>query len=123
MRPFIVVLAGLALACGESVSPLPTHLLLGSWTDAATSGFPITLAATAAGATIRTPCWVAQFSPVQLSDSLTFRQTGVVTEAGGLVTVRVGDPYTIAGRVLGDRIVVGPDTLVSGSAGARVCNA
>jgi len=123
MRWFIVLSAVLTLACGESVSPLPAHLLLGSWTDAATSGFPSTLAATKAGAALRTPCYTVQFAPVALSDSLTFRETGVVTRAGGLTTMVDGDPFTISGRVLGDRIVVNADTLVPGDAGFRVCNA
>jgi len=58
-----------------------------------------------------------------VSDSLTFRETGVVTRAGGLITMVDGDPFTISGRVLGDRIVVSADTLVPGDAGFRVCNA
>ena len=123
MRPFIVMGAVLTLACGGPVSPSRGHLLLGTWTDAPTSGHPNTLTATFAGAFLSTPCFAVQFGPVRLSDSLTFRETGVVTEAGGLITVRTGDPYTIAGRLVADRIIMGTDTLVPGSAGSRVCNA
>jgi hypothetical protein len=123
MRSFIVMCAGLTLACGEVISPSPGQLLRGSWTDAATSGHPSTLAATTLFATLTTPCYTVRFGPVRLSDSLTFRETGVVTEAGGLITVRTGDPYTIAGHFVGNRVVMGSDTLVPGSAGVRVCNA
>lgn len=118
----VLIVVG-TLACGESLSPTPGHLLVGSWTTAASSGFPVTLAARADGATFSTPCWKARFASLHLSDSLTFRETGVVTQAGGLVTVRVGDPYTISGRVVGPNLVVNEQTLTPGSAGARVCSA
>ena len=116
-----LLLSGAALSCSGSLAP--NDLLVGTWSNASTSAFYLTLSAAATGATLKTPCWTARFGPLPLSDSLTFRETGVVTQAGGLVTVRVGDPYTITGRVLGDRLLVGQDTLAPGPGVVHVCNA
>jgi len=86
------------------------------------------------GATLSIPCISARFDPLRLDDSLTFRSTGVVTQAGGLVTARVGDPFFLRGRVVGNRLVIpypwivpgpgpGADTLDPGDAAIHVCNA
>src|SRR2546422_3901760 len=39
-------------------------------------------------------CFTVQSGPLVLTDSLTFRTIGVVTQAGGLITLHEGDPYT-----------------------------
>ena len=111
------------LACAETLRPTPGQPLVGTWTNTASVGAPLTLAADAKGATLSTPCWKAQFAPLRLSDSLTFDETGIVTQAGGLITLRVGDPYTLTGRVSGVDLVVNQETLTPGSAGMRVCTA
>jgi hypothetical protein len=123
MRLLGSILVVATLACAESLRPTPGQLLVGTWTSASFVGLPVTLTADANGASLATPCWKAQFASLRLSDSLTFRDTGVVTEAGGLVSVRVGDPYTLTGRVVGSDVVVNQQTLIPGHPGARVCNA
>lgn len=111
------------LACVDSFNPRPGTALVGSWTYPDGGAFPMTLAASAAGATLSTPCWTAQFGYILLEDSLTFQDTGVVTQAGGLITLRVGDPYVIAGRVDGKNLIVNGKTFTPGSAGFHVCSA
>ena len=111
------------LACVESLQPTPGKPLVGTWTNAVSVGAPLTLAADTKGATLSTPCWKAQFGPLRLSDSLTFDETGIVTQAGGLITLRVGDPYSLTGRVTGIDLLVNQEILTPGSAGMRVCTA
>ncbi len=111
------------IACAESLRPTPGQPLVGTWTNAASVGLPMTLAADANGATLSTPCWKAQFAPLRLSDSLTFDETGIVTQVGGLVILRVGDPYSLTGRVTGIDLVVNQEILTPGGAGTRVCTA
>jgi hypothetical protein len=123
MRLLTIALAGAALACKASLPSAPDHLLIGTWTDAATSVFALTLTASAQGAMLATPCWTAEFPPIQLSDSLTFQKTGVVTQAGGLITLHVGEAYNLIGRVVGSDVLVGGVELAPGSVGPRVCNA
>jgi len=106
-----LVFAVLVLACSESLSPeyiiAPGHNLVGRWTSADTVwATGLVLVATPDSTTFSTGCWTARFGPVRLSDSLTFRETGVVTQAVGLTYLRVGDPYTIAGRALGDSLLL-----------------
>src|SRR5947208_1478385 len=80
---------------------------------------------------LQTSCTNAHFPPLHLNDSLAFQARGVYTAAIGLVSVRVGDSATIAGRVVGDRVIVfgqgqwsfERDTLTPGSMGVRVRNA
>lgn len=118
----IVVLA--SLACIDSTAPEPGRVLVGSWnstTDAI--AFPLTLDAGHAGATLLTACWRAQFPAVHLSDSLTFSDTGVVTEAGGLISIRVGDPYVITGRAIGHDLVVNQQLFIPGTRRFQVCTA
>jgi len=97
--------------------------LSGTWANTISHGYALQLSASSVGADFSTSCTVAHFPPLQLDDSLSFRARGAYTVAIGLVSVRVGDPATITGRLLGDRIMVGGDTLTLGSMGLRVCNA
>ena len=125
MRLSLVLFAGLAVACTDSfIAPgLP---LVGTWSNPHPSPAPIgvtRLEASAASAMLFAPCWQARFGPLRLDDSLDFHQAGIVTGAGGLITIRVGDSVTISGRVLGSQILVDGDTLVPGSGNPRVCNA
>ena len=125
MRPSLVVVAALALACSDSfIAPgLP---LVGTWSNPNPSWAPIgvtRLEASAASAMLVAPCWEAQFGPLRLDDTMGFHQEGIVTEAGGLITLRAGDSVSISGRVLGSQILVDGDTLFPGSGNPRVCNA
>ncbi len=112
----------LTLACSAPLAP--GDLLIGTWSDD-NAAFTTTFAATPAGASLSTPCTTVQFDPIHLDDTLAFRATGVVTRAGGLVLVRVGDSYPITGRLLGERLVLGSDTLtrIKAPGGVPVCNA
>jgi hypothetical protein len=101
--------------------------LVGTWSSA-----DATLTAAPTEASLTIPCIAARFAPLRLDDSLTFHATGVVTRAGGLVTIHVGDPYRLVGRVIGNRVVIpypwiipasGQDTLAAGDRGIHVCNA
>ena len=115
MRFSVVPTVALALACSESLAP--GDFLVGSWSSA-----EATLAATRTGASLTVPCISVGFEPIRLDDSLTFRVTGVVTHAAGLVTVRTGDPWPLAGRLVGDQLVLGQEVLSSGDGSAHVCN-
>jgi hypothetical protein len=122
------------LACSGVDAPraahdnlVPRDILVGTWSSA-----DATLAAQSSGARLIIPCIAIEFPTLRLDDALTFRATGVVTRAGGLVTVRVGDPFQLSGRVIGDRVVIpwpwivlnsGQDTLVPSAEQIRVCNA
>lgn len=125
-RPLFVSLAALAvLACSQALAP--GDLLVGTW-----SSDNATLTAASTGAILTIPCITVQFSPLRLDDSLTFRATGVVTRAGGLVIARVGDTFPLVGRLVGNRVVIpyrsvipasAQDTLAPGDRGIHVCNA
>jgi hypothetical protein len=117
--------AALALACSEGLAP--GSVLVGEWSSADAS-----VVATSSQTTLAIPCIAVRFAAIRLDDSLAFQATGVVTEAGGLVTVRPGDSYRVAGRVLGNRLVLawpwtvgnsGQDTLTPGGPRVHVCNA
>jgi hypothetical protein len=122
-------LAVIALACGNRLTA-PGHVLTGTWVDT-TAGLTPQLSASSLGADFSTTCTNAHFPPLQLDDSLSFRAQGLYTEAIGLVSVRVGDPATIAGRVLGNRVILfgqgqwsfERDTLTPGSRGFGPCTA
>jgi len=123
--PLLVPLTFVALACSAPLAP--GSLLVGTWSSA-----DATLAAAPTGASLTIPCIAAHFDPIRLDDSLTFRSTGVVTRAGGLVTVHPGDPFSLNGRVVGNRVVIpypwivrdaGADTLSPGDGTIHVCNA
>jgi hypothetical protein len=106
MRRSTFAITAIFLGCSMSIAPRGEVLfrgdvLWGRWTDAPTSDFPLTLTANPAGATLSSPCWVAQFGPVPLSDSLTFRSIGVLTQATGVVPLHAGEARTMAGRVRG----------------------
>jgi len=125
IRSLTVPAAVLALACSHPLAP--GDVLVGTWSSA-----DAILTAATTGATFTVPCIAVSLPPLRLDDSLTFRATGVVTQAGGLVTSRVGDPYALVGHVLGNRVVVpyrwsvpgpGADTLVPRGRGILVCNA
>ena len=115
--PLLLVLIPIvAFACAEPLAP--GSLLVGTWSSA-----DATFTAGSTGASLTIPCIAVHFDPIRLDDSLTFRSTGVVTRAGGLVTVRVGDPFSVTGRVVGNRVVIpypwivldaGADTLSPG---------
>jgi len=113
-------LTAISLACGAPLTP--GDILSGTWANTTSHGYALQLAASAGGADFSTSCTVAHFPPLQLRDSLAFRGLGRYTVANGLVSVRVGDTVTIAGRVLGERVIVGGDTLTPGSSGFRACN-
>src|SRR5947208_16427538 len=55
---------------------------------------------------LQTSCTNAHFPPLHLNDSLAFQARGVYTAAIGLVSVRLGDSATIAGRVVGDLVIL-----------------
>jgi len=118
MRIRSLMLIGIALACAEPLAP--GDVLVGTWSNTTTHGYPIQLAASATGADLSTSCTTAHFPALRLDDSLSFQATGVYTRAIGLVAVRVGDPATIAGQALGPRLVVHGDTLDVGRSGASV---
>ena len=124
MRTPYLLAVVIAVGCTQPVEPLvPGDALVGTWSSPKGSGWPIQLAATAGGADLRTPCTTARFPALRLDDSLTFQARGVFTAAGGLVTAHVGDSTSIAGRVVGLRVIVGAFTLVRGGSGPVVCNA
>ena len=116
MRFLVATAAVLALACSGSF--VPRDRLIGTWSNP-----DRTLSAMPAAAVLTARCFTVQFGPLVLTDSLTFQATGVVTQAGGLITLRRGDSFPLAGRVLGDRVLLGQDTLSPGAAGVHVCNA
>jgi hypothetical protein len=115
-------------ACSALVpADTPGGVVVGSW-----GGSDATLTADRGGATLSIPCIGARFPALRLDDSLGFQSTGVITQAGGAVTVRVGDPFVLTGRLLGNRVVIpfpwivpgpGADTLRSGTDSVHVCNA
>ena len=122
-------LAAIALACAGPFAPGDT--LSGRWANTTSHGYGLQLSASAVGADYSTSCTNAHFPPLHLNDSLAFQARVVYTAAIVLVSVRVGDSATIAGRVVGDRVIVfgqgqwsfERDTLTPGSMGVRVCNA
>ena len=122
-------LAALALACSDPFAP--GDVLSGTWANTTSHGYGLQLSASADGADYSTSCTNAHFPPLILNDSLAFQARGVYTKAIGLVSVRVGDSATIAGRVPGNRVIVfgqgqwsfERDTLTPGRMGVRVCNA
>ncbi len=119
MRFRILATTVLALACSESLAPpAPGDYLVGAWSDGRQA---ITAART--GAVLDAPCIEVSFAPIRLDDSLAFHVTGTVTIAVGLVVVRPGDSWPLAGRLVGDRLIVGTDTLSPGHASQHVCNA
>src|SRR5260370_6550092 len=97
-RPIFVFLGTVvALAC---VHPLaPGDLLVGTWSSA-----DATLSAEPTGTTLTIPCIAVRLAPIRLEDSLTFYAGGVVTRSGALR--RVGDPFPLVGRVVGNRVVI-----------------
>jgi hypothetical protein len=116
MRSFPLIAAMVAIACSDSFRP-GSHLS-GTW-----SGADHRLVATDNAATLISRCFTVQSGPLVLTDSLTFEASGVVTQAGGLITLRVGDPYTVMGRLLGSQVQIGQDLLRPGAGGVLVCNA
>ncbi len=123
----LLVLAVISACSGISPADVAGGVLVGTWGSG-----DATLTANSGGATLSIPCIGARFAALRLDDTLGFRSTGVVTAAGGLVTVRVGDPYTLTGRVVGERVVLpfpaivpgaGADTLRLGVDSVHVCNA
>jgi hypothetical protein len=123
-QPFLVLLA--TVLAGACVHPLaPGALLVGTWSSA-----DATLIAEPTGASLTIPCVAVRLAPIRLEDSLTFHASGVVTRSGALP--RVGDPFPLAGRVVGNQVVIpfpwvipgpGQDTLAPGDRGIHVCNA
>src|SRR5881396_3528314 len=98
--PLFLFTAAVAVwACSQPLAP--GDLLLGTWSSA-----DATLTAAPTGATLTIPCIAVRFAALRLDDSLSFHTTGVVTRAGGLVTVRVGDAFSLRGRVVGNWIVI-----------------
>ena len=129
-RPRIPLgLTAIALACASPFAP--GDVLSGTWANTTSHGYGLQLSASTAGADYSTSCTRAHFPPLRLNDSLAFQARGVYTVAIGVVSVRVGDSATIAGRVLGNRVIVFGqgqwsfvrDTLTPGSMGVRGCNA
>lgn len=115
LLPIAAVVAG---GCWLSASLAPGDTLVGQWASADQA-----FTATSAAATLRQRCLTATFGALSLDDSLRFEATGVVTQATGLITLKVGDPWHITGRVVGSDIVLGADTLPPGTTGVLVCNA
>jgi hypothetical protein len=122
-------LAAIAFSCGDPFAP--GDVLGGTWVNTTSHGYGLQLSASGGGADYNTSCTNAHFPPLLLNDSLAFQARGVYTTAIGLVSVRIGDSATIAGRVQGDRVIIfgqgqwsfERDTLTPGRMGARVCNA
>ena len=124
MRSYLVGIAaaGVAALALRCTSPLgPGDILQGAWSS--TSGHGQTqLTASRVGADVRTPCTTAHFPALRLDDSLFFQASGVFTAAttiGG--SIHVGDPTTVSGRMIGNRVVVNGDTLAVGSIPAITC--
>mgnify|MGYP001268894643 CR=1 FL=1 len=121
--------AAIALACADPVAS--GDFLSGTWANTTSHGYGLQLSASSGGADYRTSCTNAHFPPLQLDDSLGFYARGAYTTAVGSVAVRVGDSTTIAGRLVGNRVIVygqgqwsfERDTLTPGRMGAHVCNA
>lgn len=107
MRSLIPILAATALACSDTLTFAPGGVLVGEWTDG--QFFPTNVAATAAGATLSTPCIRATFGPVRLDQSLAFHVLGVANIGSSQEF-----PDTLTGHVVGDRLVIGQDTLRPG---------
>ncbi len=116
MRFLACIASMVAAACASGVAP--GQHLTGSWSSSEHQ-----LVATGADAVLNSRCFTVQSGPLVLSDSLTFEATGVVTQAGGLIPLRVGDSYTIRGRVVGSNVLLGAEMLAPGRRGVLVCNA
>jgi hypothetical protein len=115
MRRLLCIASITVAACTSVVAP--DQNLTGTWSSSEHQ-----LIATGAAAVLTTRCFTVQSGPLLLSDSLTFEATGVVTQAGGLITLRVGDAYPIRGRVVGADVLLGEDRLAPGRRGVIVCN-
>ena len=116
MRFLLCIASIVAVACASGVAP--GQNLTGTWSSSEHQ-----LVATGADAVLNSRCFTVQSGPLVLSDSLTFEAAGVVTQAGGLITLRVGDSYTIRGRVVGSNVLLGEEMLAPGRRGVLVCNA
>ncbi len=122
---FAVALAAAVAACNSPTDyvAFSGQALTGQWSTA-----NVQFMASDAGATISVPCISAAFPPIVLDDTLGFNIVGSVAAAAGAVTVKVGDPYVLAGHVSGQQLVlndptVGQVTLALGSPDtALVCN-
>ena len=119
-RRIPLAVTAILLACTTPLAP--GDVLSGTWANTTSHGYWLQLTASFGGADFSTSCTTAHFPPLRLTDSLTFQAQGRYTVAVGLVAVRVGDPATISGRVLGDRVIVRGDTLTPGSVGRQGCN-
>lgn len=133
MRPGTpIVRFGLAVvtlvACTNGSTP-PRHVLTGTWVDT-TRPFQPQLSASSSGADLTTSCTIEHFPPIELDDSLRFQAQSLYTAAVGLVLVP--SSVTIAGRVVGDRVIIlfgqgqgsfERDTLKAGSSPFTACNA
>ena len=126
MRSLPFIAAMVAIACSDASRP-GSHVtdawsggdqLTGTW-----SGADHRLVATDSAATLVSRCFTVQSGPLMLTDSLTFQASGTVTQAGGLITLRVGDPYAVMGRVVGSQVQIGEDVLRPGEGNVLVCNA
>ena len=109
---------GVALAVGCTDPFGPGDRLVGTWSSA-----DHRLVATTNEATLVARCYTLQSGPLVLTDSLTFRALAVVTQSGGLVTLRIGDSTSLVGRVDGRNVLVDRDVLRPGAGGVLVCNA
>lgn len=118
MRVLGLMLVLAMLACGEPLRNPPGGVLVGSWSDAGPHS--LLLSAGNGGATLSAFCLGVRFTPIRLSDSLTFKETGVIT-ASVLIGLNVGDPYTITGRVVGSNLVVNQQTLAPGNTPPAGC--
>ena len=114
---FLLCIGSITVAACTSVVA-PGQNLTGAWSSSEHQ-----LIASDTAAVLNSRCFTVQSGPLVVSDSLTFEATGVVTQAGGLITLRVGDSYPIRGRVVGADVFLGEDRLAPGWRGVLVCNA
>jgi hypothetical protein len=132
LLPPLVLL--LVAACSDSgLTNGSGGVLVGTWGSS-----DATLSADHSGVALAIPCIRAQFPAIKLDDTLGFRTTGVITEGGGW-TLHPGDPYTVTGRLVGNRAVTpipwlnvvpipwlildpGADTLRPGVNSSHACN-
>jgi len=126
MRSLLLIAVLVAIACSDGSRP--GNDFTGTWSggDQLTgtwSGTDHRLVATDTAATLVSRCFTVQSGPLMLSDSLTFQASGTVTQAGGLITLRVGDPYVVMGRVVGSQVQIDQDVLRPGGGDVLVCNA